>query len=132
MSWSELNGIIDGIQETEKAMEGVAILLNNVCQIAVVDFGCVSLRILCIKFKFSKVKVYLVVGYSLSEGDSEERESYWNDLNRIVDRVGNEYRLCVLGDLNIWIGDRVRVGKIPGQINNGRRKVEFCAERGCV
>ena len=34
----------------------------------------------------------------------------WNDMDRTVDRVENEYRLCVLGDLNGWIGDRVRAG----------------------
>ena len=37
----------------------------------------------------------------------EEKERFWNDLGMIVDRVGNEYRLCVLGDLNGWVGDRV-------------------------
>ena len=44
----------------------------------------------------------------------------------------------MLGDLNGWIGDRVR-GGITGAFgvseknDNGRRVVEFCAERGlCV
>ena len=41
----------------ERAREGVAVLLNDVWNIAVVDFGCVSARILCIKFKLSRVKV---------------------------------------------------------------------------
>ena len=41
----------------------------------------------------------MVVGYVPNEGDDEERERFWNDLDRIVDRVGNEYRLCPLGDL---------------------------------
>ena len=30
-------------------------------------------------------------------------------------RVGNGYRLCILGDLNGWIGDRTRAG-ITGAI----------------
>ena len=34
----------------------VAILLNDVWYSAVIDFGCVSSRILWIKFKFSRVK----------------------------------------------------------------------------
>ena len=43
-----------------------------------------------------------------------------------------------LEDLNGWIGDTVRAGLsgtfgISGENNNGRRLVEFCAERGlCV
>ena len=41
-------------------------------------------------------------------------------------------------DLNGWIGDRTRacitgVFGIPGENDNGRRVMEFCAERGlCV
>ena len=56
----------------ERAREGVAILLNDVWVNAVVEFGYVSSRILRIKFKFSRVKVCVVVGYGLIEGDGEE------------------------------------------------------------
>ena len=33
-----------------------------------------------------------------------------NDMDRTLDSVGNRYRLCILGDLNGWIGDRTRAG----------------------
>ena len=72
------------------------------------------------------------VGYSPVEGDAEERDRLWNYLDRILDR------LCILGDLNGWIGDRVKAGitsvfGVQGENYNGRRVVEFCAERGlCV
>ena len=75
-----------------------------------VDFGWVRSRILWIKFKFSRFKVCVVVGYCPNEGIGEERERFWNDLGRIVDNVRNGYRLCVLGDLNGWIEHRVRTG----------------------
>ena len=52
----------------------------------------------------------MVVRYGPSEIDSEERERFWNDLDMIVHVVGEGYRLCVLGDLNECIGDRVRAG----------------------
>ena len=51
------------VQEIERAKEGVAILLNDVWHNAVTDFGCVSSRILWIKFKFSRLKVCVMVGY---------------------------------------------------------------------
>ena len=41
-------------------------------------------------------------------------------------------------DLNRWIGNRTRTGitgafRVPGENDNGREVVEFCAERGlCV
>ena len=38
--------------------------------------------------------------YSPTEGEVEERERFWSDLDRVVDRIGNGYRLWVLGDLN--------------------------------
>ena len=75
-----------------------------------------------------------MVVYGPNEGESEEKERLWKDLDRIVDRIGNGYRLCVLGDLSRRIGDRLRQGitgafGVPGENDNGRRVVEFCAER---
>ena len=55
-----------------------------------------------------------------------------------MDSIGNGYRLCFLGDLNGWIGDRTRADiagafGVSGENDNGRRVVEFCEERGlCV
>ena len=80
----------------------------------------------------------MMVGYGPNEGDGEERDRFWNDMDRIVDRVGNGYRLCTLRDLNGWIGDRARATitgafRVPGENDNSRRVVEFCAERGmCI
>ena len=71
--------------------------------------------------KFSRVKVDVVVGYSAREGDVEER-----------------YKLCILADLNGCIGYRMTASitgafGVPGENDNGRRVVEFCAESGlCV
>ena len=79
-----INGIIAGIQEKERAMELVAVLLNDVWHSAVIDFVCVSSRILWIKFKFSRVKVCVVVGYGPGEGIGEEREIFWNNLERTM------------------------------------------------
>ena len=59
-------------------------------------------------------------------------------MDRTLDSVGNGYRLCILGDLNGWTGDRTRasitgVFGVPEENDNGRRVVEFRAERGlCV
>ena len=122
--WCGVNGIITGVQEMERAMEGVAILLNNASHSTVIDFGCFSSRIRWIKFKFSRVKVCMVVGYGHSEGNGEERDLFWNDMDRILDRVVNVYRLCILGDLNGYIGNRTRVSitgafEIPRENDNG-------------
>ena len=49
-----------------------------------------------------------------------------------LDSIGNGYRLCILEDVNGWIGDRQRVDitgafKALGENDNGRRMVEFWA-----
>ena len=43
--------------------------------------------------------------------------------------------MCILGNQNGWIGDRIKAGitdafGVPGENDNGRRVLEFCAERG--
>ena len=50
--WCKVNGIIVKVQEIEWATEGVAVLMNNVWHRARIDFGCVSSRVLWVKFKF--------------------------------------------------------------------------------
>ena len=74
----------------------------------------------------------MVVGYSPTEGDGDR---FWNDMDRTLDSIGRGYRLCILGDLSGWIGDRTRAGitdafGISGENGNGRRVVESCEERG--
>ena len=69
----------------ERAREGVAVLLNDVWHSAVVKCGYVSSRILWIKFKFSMVKVCVVVGYGPNEGDGEERVRFWDNIDRTLD-----------------------------------------------
>ena len=43
-----------------------------------------------------------------------------------------KFVLCALGDLNRWVGDKLKVGitgvfGVPRESNNGRGLVELCA-----
>ena len=78
VSWCGVNGITAGVQEMERAREGVAVVLNDVWHSEVIDFRCVSSRIQCTEFKFSRVKVCMVVGYGSNEEKGEERGRFWN------------------------------------------------------
>ena len=69
---SGVNVIFAGVHEMERAREGITVLLNDVWHRAVIKSGCVSSRILWIKFKCSRVKVCMVVRYGPNEGDGEE------------------------------------------------------------
>ena len=82
-----------GVQEMERDREGMAILLNNVWYSALIGFGYVNSRIIWSKFEFSRVKVCMLVGYGPNEGGGEERDRFWNDMDRTLDSVGHGYRL---------------------------------------
>ena len=82
VSWNGVSGIIVGVQETERARKSVAIFTNDECHSAVNDFGYVSSRTLWVKFKFSMVKACVVVEYSPTAGDVEEKERFWNNLRQ--------------------------------------------------
>ena len=73
----------------------------------------------------------MVVGYGPSEGDIKERDRFWNDMDRILDRVGNGYRLCILGDLKRRIEDRTKANitgafGVPAENDNGRSGELLC------
>ena len=61
-----------------------------------------------------------------NERNGEEKDRFWNDFDRIVDRVGNGYRLFMLGNLNRWV--RVVITgafTVPRENYNGRKVIEF-------
>lgn len=50
----------------------------------------------------------------------------------VVDTVGNDYSLMIMGDLKGWIDNRMRpvvTGTFGKDVENGDRIVDFCAER---
>ena len=69
----------------------MAIILNYMWHSAV---GCVSSKILWIIFKFSRVKICVVAGYGPNE-DGEERDRFWNNMDRTLGKIGSGYRLCI-------------------------------------
>ena len=122
----------------ERAREGVAILLKDVWQSAVVDFGCVSSRILGLNSSFQGLKFVWWWGMATMKEMVKKRADSGMTRIGLWIGVGNGYRLCILGYLNRWIGDRTRASitgafGVPGENDNGRRVVVFCTERGlCV
>ena len=77
----------------------MVVLLNGVYYSVVVEPWFVSSIILSFKSKFSRVMLCVAVEYDL-EGKNEKRKRFWDYLDRVLDRIGNEYRFCVMGDLS--------------------------------
>ena len=80
-------------KESERVREDVAVLMKDEQHSALIRFGFSISKIL--QRKFSKVEVCMVPVYGSTEGEVEERERFWNDLDWVVDTVGIVYMLCV-------------------------------------
>ena len=39
-------------------------------------------------------------GTAPNEAEGEEKDRFWNDMDRTLDSIGSGYRLCILGDVN--------------------------------
>ena len=78
------------------------------------------------------------MGYAPVRGDGEEREWSWNDLDRIVNRVDNGYRLHVLlyADDLVLFGEseddlRAMVGRFDEVCS--RRDLKVCVlDESCI
>ena len=57
----------------------------------------------------------MVVAYNSTKLEVEESEKFWNDVDRVVDRIGNGYILYLLGYLDRWIGDMLKAD-ITGRV----------------
>ena len=75
----------------------------------------------------------VVVVHEPTEKDNNERESFWNDLERILGRAGSGYRLYEIENLNSLADNRVsdiitEVFGVPSENENRRRVVDLCSE----
>ena len=65
------------------------------------------------------------------------KEVVKKEMDRTLDSVWNGYRLCILRDINGWIGDRTRAGitgafEVPGDDSNGIRAWSPAQKRDSV
>ena len=72
---------------------------------------------------------------STLRGKLKKGRLFWNDLEKVVDRVVNRDRLCVLRYLNGWVRDSLRTCithefAVQEENYNGRKVTDFCSERG--
>ena len=46
---------------------------------------------------FKGFKLCVMICMAPLRGNIEERKKLWNDLDRVIDRIGNGHSLCMLG-----------------------------------
>ena len=81
----------------------MAVLKNGVWHSVVIDFGCISSRILWIKFKFSRIEVcvVVVVRYGPNEWMVKKCRGFGITWIVFMDRIGNRCRL--FAERSEWI-----------------------------
>ena len=92
------------------------------CHSGVIDFDMLALSSSCFQPRLNFVW-WRGISPLRMMGYDEDWEKFWNDLDRIVDKIGNGYGLCNLGDLSQLVGSRVKVD-VTGAFGYGRRVVE--------
>ena len=70
--WNGIHGVRTGVEQGERAREGVALLMSDKWYEKINLYECVDARILMVKFKFDSVKVAVIIAYTPCEYHSEE------------------------------------------------------------
>lgn len=133
--WESERLVVSGVSERCRAREGVAVMIKRSLWGSVVEYKCVSSRLLWVRMKVAGERIVIVGVYGPGMERSEnEREVFWESLNECLSTFDDNERIVVLGDLNAKVGDRGVdgvIGKygVPGVNENGERLVEVCIER---
>lgn len=106
MSYNNLTVFWSGVPETERAIQGVGIMLSERMSNFVNGFECVSPRLIFIRIKVGFTKLFLVgVLYAPDTlKPVDERDKFWEELNELVSNREENERAVSLGDFNAWFG----------------------------
>lgn len=117
----------------ERARAGVALLVRNEV-FEKLDFNVISERLLESNLEFEHKHIKIIVAYGPNEDASkEDKETFYNDLQQVVDNKRPNQEIMILGDLNARVGNKPEhcygvIGK-EGEAKtsvNGEMLTDFC------
>jgi len=133
-NWNGFKIIMSG--QKEKGRNGVAIMCDRTSANAIMGYDTVSDRILSVRFRGNKVNITIIQVYApTSIATEEEHESFYNELQGIIDKTPKGDVRMVIGDFNAKVGKYSGVGRggdtigrhgLGKQNEAGERLVEFC------
>lgn len=131
-----------GVQQDQRAKEGVGIIINDEMDKRVIQFKAVNSRVMVVSIEFSREEVVNIIQiYGPVEGAiEEEMNEFYETLQRVLDEVREENEATVImGDWNSRVGrDRNRGMGCMGTygeetINrNGAKMIEFCRRNDLI
>ena len=90
----------------ERARAGVALLVRNEV-FEKLDFNVISERLLESNSEFEHKHIKIIVAYGPNEDASkEDKETFYNDLQQVVDNKRPNQEIMILGDLNARVGNK--------------------------
>ena len=125
--------IYSGVDINERARAGVALLLTNDIY-KTSDFNFVSERLLEVNVQFKTKNIKMIVAYGPNEDAAkEDRDNFFEQLQRILDGTKPNQDIMILGDLNARVGNNHEnyfgvIGK-EGENSitpNGEMLLDFC------
>lgn len=125
--------IYKGVNKDERALAGVGMLVHKNLVDNIADVRYVSERMLHVEINLGQEKLNLIAVYAPDTGrGKQERDAFYDGLQRVIDTIPVREKLVILGDLNARIGDHVVPGvkhrfNEPTSNESGDELVEFCS-----
>src|SRR5215510_13228855 len=103
-----------------------------------IDYACISERILWVRLKIKLQRVVVVVAYAPCDAEpSEKKDEFWDELNIVLGQFNPREKVTVAGDLNARVGTKSEISdNVLGRFNdpsvngNSERLIEVCIENG--
>lgn len=99
--------IYSGVPQGKRASAGVAILINKFWKNKIHSYTFINERILTIRIKIKRGYLTVIGVYAPEEGRHEDSEEFYEELQKLLDKINKNDYYIIAGDLN------ARIGKIP-------------------
>ncbi|XP_056017289.1 craniofacial development protein 2-like [Ostrea edulis] len=134
------NTIIYSGREDNNHREGVAIIMTPTAKKSMIEWEPINERLMTARFNGKYVKTSIIVCYApTNDAEEEQKDTFYQQLQKAVDKIPTHDVLLIIGDLNAKVGSsnegrEKSMGKHGcGTINdNGERLVDICELNNCV
>lgn len=99
--------IYSGVSQEKRACCGVAILIDNKWKSKIVNYTYINERILITRLKIDRGHLTILGVYAPEEGKKEETQTFYEELQKVLNKINKNDFIVLSGDLN------ARVGNIP-------------------
>lgn len=126
--------IYSGVPKSQRAAKGVSILIRKKYNNKITSWETINERLATLNLSLKGHRIVIIAAYGPNEDDTQpNKDAFYDQLNEILSRTGNQRETMVMGDLNARVGaktDSNVVGRHGENIlnNNGQRLIELCTQ----